>query len=290
MTEARCNPLQAGIARLYHYEKFCEGWLATTLREQKIYCSDPAKLNDPWDCRPWFDYRPMAEDPAKLEAMLDTFRNTSGSDLLNHPGRTKWEHLVRNNPDELSKFLAAFSESVQREICKRRIYCLTPDPCSTLMWSHYAENRRGICLEFHLGNLLFLNARKARYRSAYPVWVPQEMPAIADEAILTKAKDWEKEQEWRLVGSPGYATGHPLKPEGDYLRLPPRALQSVIVGCEARDEGYKAVKKVVGEHAPGLPVKRTTRVPNHYRLEIVTLAPDPSGLPVAASEPAAQPL
>src|ERR1035438_5184515 len=48
MTEARCNPLQAGIARLYHYEKFCEGWLATTLREQKIYCSDPDKLNDPW--------------------------------------------------------------------------------------------------------------------------------------------------------------------------------------------------------------------------------------------------
>jgi hypothetical protein len=55
MTEARCNPLQAGIARLYHYEKFCEGWRATTLREQKIYCSDPDKLNDPWDCRPCFD-------------------------------------------------------------------------------------------------------------------------------------------------------------------------------------------------------------------------------------------
>jgi hypothetical protein len=70
---------QAGTSRLYRYEKFREDWLATTLREQKVHCSDPANLNAPWDCRPWFDYRPMAEDTAKLEAMLDTLRNTSGT-------------------------------------------------------------------------------------------------------------------------------------------------------------------------------------------------------------------
>jgi hypothetical protein len=87
MAEARSNPLQAGIARLYHYEKFRPEWLATTLREQKIHCSDPANLNDPWDCRPWFDYRPMAEDPKKLEAMLDIFRNTAVIELVNHPIR-----------------------------------------------------------------------------------------------------------------------------------------------------------------------------------------------------------
>jgi hypothetical protein len=286
MTEARCNPLQAGIARLYHYEKFCEGWLATTLREQKIYCSDPDKLNDPWDCRPCFDYRPMTEDPAKLEEMLAFLRSTSGDDLPNHPMRKKWEDGTRNSPDELRDFLAGYSESLRREICKRRIYCLTPDPCSTLMWSHYAENHRGICLEFFLGNVLFLKAREVMCRSAYPVWVPQEMPAIADQAVLTKSTDWEKEQEWRLVGSPSYSEGHPLRPEGYYLRLPQRALQSVIVGCEARDERYEAVKKVVHEHAPGLPVKRATRVPNHYRLEIVS--PDSSGLPAMTSEHAAQ--
>jgi hypothetical protein len=139
----------------------------------------------------------------------------------------------------------------------------------------------GLCLEFHLGNLLFLKARKVIYCSEYPVWVPHEMQAIADEAILTKSKDWEYEQEFRLVGNPSYTEGHPLKPERDFLRLPPRAIQSVIVGCEA---DYEAVKKVVHEHASGLPVKRASREPNHYRLEIVTRAPDPSGLPEVASE------
>src|ERR1039458_3080564 len=89
----------------------------------------------------------MTEDPAKLEEMLAFLRSTSGDDLPTHPMRKKWEDGTRNSPDELRDFLAVYSESLRREICKRRIYCLTPDPCSTLMWSHYAENHRGICLE-----------------------------------------------------------------------------------------------------------------------------------------------
>src|SRR5271157_5367887 len=64
--------------------------------------------------------------------------------------------------------------------------------------------------------------------------------------------EWEYEQEWRLVGSPNYPEGHPLKPEGDFLRLPPRALQSVIVGCEA---DLRVITKVVNEHAPGVPIQ-----------------------------------
>jgi hypothetical protein len=36
-----------------------------------------------------------------------------------------------------------FSKQLQAELARRRIYCLTPDPLSTLMWSHYAKNHTG---------------------------------------------------------------------------------------------------------------------------------------------------
>jgi hypothetical protein len=55
MTQLYRTPSQAGITRLYHYEKFCPQWLSATLSDQKIHCSNPANLNDPWDCRPSFD-------------------------------------------------------------------------------------------------------------------------------------------------------------------------------------------------------------------------------------------
>src|ERR1017187_313691 len=60
---------EAGHARLYHYEKFCSEWLSTTLREQRIHCSDPKNLNDPWDCRPFFDTRSLQDAGNSREFM-----------------------------------------------------------------------------------------------------------------------------------------------------------------------------------------------------------------------------
>jgi hypothetical protein len=74
-----------------------------------------------------------------------------------------------------------------------------------------------------------------------------------------------REQEFRIVGSPYHETGNALKLDGDYLTLPPRALQSVIVGCLG---DYEAVSRIVAEYAPRLPVKRAVRTPSHYSLPI----------------------
>src|ERR1017187_1424146 len=47
------------------------------------------------------------------------------------------------------------------------------------------------------------------------------------DLMLTKSDAWAYEKEFRLVGTP-FASSHPLKLDGDYLRLPPRALVAVI--------------------------------------------------------------
>src|ERR1017187_4159645 len=51
-----------------------------------------------------------------------------------------------------AKFMDDLSKDIQRMVSKRRICCLTRDPTSTLMWSHYAENHHGVCLEFGVDN------------------------------------------------------------------------------------------------------------------------------------------
>jgi Protein of unknown function (DUF2971) len=63
-------------------------------------------------------------------------------------------------PRQLQNFIQEVSKRAEGEICKRTIYCLTPDPTSILMWSHYADHHRGICLEFDVANALFLKAWK----------------------------------------------------------------------------------------------------------------------------------
>jgi len=258
MVQVYRNPVRAGLTRLYHYERFSPEWLATTLSEQMVYCSNPANLNDPWDCKPCFDDRSF--QIGDFLAFLAETTDTPPSDV---------QRLASDVP--VNEQLAQFSDANLAYISKLRIYCLTADPCSTLMWSHYAENHQGICLEFRTDNNVLFGycAQEVLYCSEYPKWVPQDLSENATKMILTKAKDWYYEKEFRLIAASEVGETSPLKLHGDHLRIPPDALEAVIVGCQG---DYEAVRKTVNEHAPGLPVKRAVRTPNHYSLTIEDMA------------------
>jgi hypothetical protein len=251
---------QLGCSRLYHFEKFCPKWLAVTVREQRIHCSNPATPNDPWDCRPRFDNRPHRYNPDELMAW---------SVEIADPPLAAWQKADlagrMRSPDCIEKFIDRLSDHVLGTIAELRVYCLTWDPCSTLMWSHYANNHRGICLEFDTDNPLFDQAQKVDYSVEYPLWLPhQEMEKTARDLLMTKSVDWKDERQFRILG---VHEGDParLLVDHDYLALPPRALKSVIVGCEA---DYDSIRKLVNDTALGVSIKRAVRVPNHYRLEI----------------------
>src|ERR1700693_6285270 len=255
----------AGLTRLYHYQRFDPDHRSTVLRDKKIYCSDPSSVNDPWDFQPWFDYRPILNNPDNIERMLALFRSTAGAALLDNPIRPIFEDRIRRSPEELREFVEAFSRRLAETLCKRRIYCLTPFSNSTLMWSHYALNHPGICLEFNVNNDLFRTARPVTYRSTYPEWTLQDTEDQVMQLVLTKSMDWQYEREFRLIGSPSHSDGVPLKLDGDFLHLPPCALASVIAGCRAK---FDAIKIAVENCAPGLPIRRAVRAPNHYKLQI----------------------
>jgi hypothetical protein len=265
MEHAHRTALQAGHARLYHYEKFCPEWLSITLREQKVHCSNPAKLNDPWDCRPWYDTT-FLRTPADIDRFSEWSLSIADPPLLPDQ-QAHFEQQLRTNAHFRQAFIEGFSICNHSIISDRGIYCLTPEPCSTLMWSHYAAHHAGICLEFNTNNALFSEALEVNYRTSYPPWLPHEMEQIAFEMYLTKSDDWGYEEEFRIIGGLDMEKEH-LNLDGDCFRLPPSALQSVIVGCEAREATYNAVANIVNEHAPGLQVKRVVRVPNHYKLTI----------------------
>jgi hypothetical protein len=67
----------AGIKRLYHYERFNPEYLADALTKQRVHCSDPANLNDPWDCRPWFDDDAL-DDPKAVDELIKWFFVSAG--------------------------------------------------------------------------------------------------------------------------------------------------------------------------------------------------------------------
>src|ERR1019366_4685553 len=172
-----------------------------------------------WDCRPWFDDRSL-ETTEQINEYLIWLHETTDRPLPDIQ-RAAFDAGMYGSKDALKQILAGFSSANFKELCKRRLYCLAPDPHSTLMWSHYAENPSGICLEFRTdNNLLFICAWEVLYRSQYPKWMPQNLSETAMEMILTKAEDWSYEKEFRLIARPEVDETDPLKLHGEYLRVP----------------------------------------------------------------------
>jgi hypothetical protein len=133
------------------------------------------------------------------------------------------------------------------------------------MWSHYARNHTGVCLEFLVDDALFGHALKVDYLENYPSFTPQDANIDPTSMILAKAKDWAYEEEYRLIGTPKLP-GTPIHLDGPFLHLPPGSLNAIIIGCEAKRE---AIEKVIKKFSPKLAIKYTKRDPNKYKLDIV---------------------
>lgn len=69
---------ETDVVRLYHYERFNPEYLAAMLRNQRIHCSDPTALNDPWDCRPTFDTSSF-DDPVERNEAIEFLQSQTPS-------------------------------------------------------------------------------------------------------------------------------------------------------------------------------------------------------------------
>jgi hypothetical protein len=133
------------VTRLYRYQRFDEQRLASTMNGA-LYFSNPQTFNDPWDCTPWF-YVP--DDPAERDRLIQWFDQVARK-TDPHPDeklRAQQIEELRRSPEKLRSIIAQTSEAVYADLGRRfRLCCLTTKPACPLMWAHYGDRHRGICL------------------------------------------------------------------------------------------------------------------------------------------------
>jgi hypothetical protein len=88
--------------------------------------------------------------------------------------------------------------------------------------------------------------------------------------LITKAKAWEYEEEYRLIAQEEAEAlnRESLITRNNLLLLPDGALTSIIVGCVAPEAMREAVRDIVRRSGRNLDLKYAMRVPNHYSLII----------------------
>lgn len=258
---------------LYHWQPFTEGEeseirLVNLLNNKSIYCSNPRDFNDPWDCTPCFNSEILKDVHERTRFaiwLLKAVRKSTGN-RLDPLDVIKIEQFIFD-PECAEKFIRQYSDYFASTLYSQyRVYCLGSDVSNVLMWSHYADSHRGICLEFSVANEVFCKALPCIYRDKYPIIKLHDNSDL--KLILVKSSVWGYEKEYRIIAQEacyGADDQHMLRTNNGHLQIPDGSLTSVIVGCRGN---IGRVEGLVKKHAPQVKTKFAQQAANRYAIRI----------------------
>ena len=253
--------------RLYKYRKLNNRTLDMLLNDQ-VYFADPSTFNDPLDTRPSLEADVENDKLEKIYRGLVQLRTNAemraAAESLRYRGPKTTEHIRRQSrrqADQQVKQIEFYSEDARYESEKskryllrraieselfrqfdRGIVSLAERSLCPLMWSHYADQHRGVCIGYSVPDHAETNLQKVRYRGsrlvrAFSVAAMlegfQDARDDVDQAVLLrKAGSWNYEREWRLFGPLG-------------LQDSPLELEEIIFGMRCAESAKYAVMKAM---------------------------------------------
>lgn len=214
------NSVDVSVPEILYKYRSAESALAF-LRKSQVYFSDYGSFNDPFECQ------------ASLEEcnaeQVKTF-------LINNylPCNTKLDSIEFDMP--LEKLSSIVNDTVTNTLKEMGIFCLSGKKDSILMWSHYAENHKGVCLMFDTTKdpNFFEGLQKVNYSSNYISYNYVCTPKTISKVLYQKSLDWQYEEEYRIINlGIGYKTISKL------------ALVGIIFGCRCESSIKTEIKKEV---------------------------------------------
>ena len=275
-----------------------------TIKSKSVLLNKPIKYNDPFDCstnlpkeecdaafelflnyqlfKGLYDFFVKHDAKAKrFKHLAETYKEylpIAGSSIKLAKKYTEQPYLKPCRPficKYLGKTLPAlkkeFKQVMDNSLQKLRknvvVSCFGSIRDSILMWSHYAEMHKGVCIEYEINDKDF---REVEYCEEMPVFKLYETLQIhfghefmgreidfsnseydfISKPLLTKSIDWEYEGEVRCVYS-AKKLDPKIKRIGKkwnkklVLEMPPA--KAIYIGCAASSAFVQKIKKISGE-------------------------------------------
>lgn len=223
--------------RLFKYQSITAQTVAN-LRDRVLWCSAPIDFNDPFDC--------AAAVPSRVSASEWIAYHLSKGD----PDAVAAAPMLADGADAVERMTAGFHDSTQdalqrqirENLTTRGVVCLSATNTDILMWSHYANGHRGMCLEFRSSVDPIRRADQVQYQDSAPELNPLKLvrgeigpEALADIMMLRKFSSWRYEQEWRVLAARGR----------EPLHYPQEALVAIHLGIATSEDDARLVESAV---------------------------------------------
>ncbi len=224
--------------RLYKYRPFNNLTLDALIADQ-LFFADPSTFNDPLDCKPSLttdiDEDALAEILAQLVEQRVSAEMSAAAKTIKYRGPKALHHIAAHSRRRAEQIIAEirynatnpnyefndpalwlFGQHIEDELMRRYsrgIVSLAERSDCPLMWSHYGDQHKGVCIGYSVPRSAAADLHKVTYGGSRLI----EASVVAamlngnddarlkvDKAVLTrKAIDWRYEREWRLVGPRG---------------------------------------------------------------------------------------
>lgn len=261
-------PMTTHPQKLFKYRQAAgdSTYLERTVLHNEIYFAPPKSFNDPFDCTAVFAAETATDEDLMEDYMYlarkhgpgisETELRLDAEQMIADPNRNPRNQNVRNTiQDEYARNVRTTTG----------IYCVSEIPDDILMWSHYADYHRGVCLEFNGHAKLMQHAMQVSYAHDRPPIARDDSNEVKlEKAILTKSVHWKYEREWRLIRyqqGPGITT---FRPEN---------LTGIIVGALASMETIKLVRKLNKARSVPLKLNKASINRSTFTLDIHEIAP-----------------
>lgn len=224
-------------ASLFKYYSNSDRNLLAVMSNQMWY-SAPCNFNDVFDCDISFDSKAMLDSLVAVASETHTVR----------VGSPVW----RNFREQVHKGVGNLKETLANMKNTIGIACLSEQDDSLLMWAHYANNHRGMCVEYELLEInrqlkftpvpIIYNDQRVCFSSLNPTNLHINTNRVFFEGLTSKSPVWSYEKEWRIIRDDA-ACGNRWDTTQKGALLPMIRPSSITVGCEASEQFQNHVQE-----------------------------------------------
>ncbi len=247
--------------------------LESVLVSGSLYLSSPEAFNDPFDCGFAISESTHTELSKSFKRLTEKRRATVPWAERRRIAQGMTTQLTLE-PDRQYKLAKMAIEATG-------VRCFCESATGIPMWTHYANEHRGICIEIDRSrddSGLMLTAIKVQYDNDFPTMplfrsaIPENDSVSSEggvKVVLTrKAECWKYEEEYRIV-APGEA--------GAILSISANAISRVFVGIRADPSTGRFLAECNGKRQrlkrEPFMIEPIAKVKNQYALETPAQSP-----------------
>jgi len=245
--------LDKKVPQLVYRMRPVNRFLFDSLINSQIWFSNPQDFNDPFDC----DINMRIQD--STQSQIQTYFDNHLKKLF------QIRELENINTQNITReqFELLINKAAKRVTQSKGLACFMSSCDNLLMWAHYADSHKGVCLKFDIleDTNLFSPAKKVEYSRAYPEYVYlTNKNDFVNQMFFTKSLEWTYEGEVRVLKDK----------KGNYV-FNPNSLKEVIFGCKMSEDDKKTLTKIIRTYYPGCQLKQAKKNDNNFSLDFIEI-------------------